>query len=146
MGQCRGGHLKTRTDPTFTTISYRLIFFSRIRAQSAEGVVADRDRTVTMAIEGDRDNLKRNGTEKRDPLRSNVARRLPNTALGNAHSRIYPSHLLLPAGWGLLALPIAIHREPSIPFSFSFLDRRRRRRRRSILLLYIRACACVYIY
>lgn len=43
-----------------------------------------------------------------------------------------------------LALPIAIHRDPSIPFSFSFLGtrRRRRRRRRSILLLiYI----CIYI-
>lgn len=81
-------------------------------------------------MKGDRDNLKRNGTETRDPLRSNVARRLPNTVLGNARSRIYPSHLLLPAGWGL-ALPIAIHRD-SVVDSVFLLDRRRRRR--SILL------------
>lgn len=106
MGQCRGGHLKTRTDPTFTTIFYRLIFSSRIRA-CAEGApfvplaIAGIERSRWRS-KGDRDNLKRNGTEKRDPLRSNVARRLPNTVLGNAHSRIYPSHLLLPAGWGLL--------------------------------------------
>ena len=93
-------------------------------------------------MKGDRDNLKRNGTETRDPLRSNVARRLPNTVLGNARSRIYPSHLLLPAGWGL-ALPIAIHRD-SVVDSVFLLDRRRRRR--SILLIYIYVCVYVYIY
>lgn len=122
MGQRRGGHLKTRADPTFTTI-FIDDFYPSFPPSDDDDDDGDR---ISKG-----DNLKRNGTRP-----APFERRAP-TAEYRTRERTL-AYISIPftaprrLGTALLALPIAIHRDS---VSFSFFDRRsrrsRRRRRRS---------------
>lgn len=115
MGQRRGGHLKTRADPTFTTI-FIDDFYPSFPPSDDDG-----DRISKG------DNLKRNGTRP-----APFERRAP-TAEYRTRERTL-AYISIPftaprrLGTALLALPIAIHRDS---VSFSFFDRRSRSRSRS---------------
>lgn len=114
MGQRRGGHLKTRADPTFTTIFIDDFYPSFPPSDDDD----DGDRISKG------DNLKRNGTRP-----APFERRAP-TAEYRTRERTL-AYISIPftaprrLGTALLALPIAIHRDS---VSFSFFDRRSRSR------------------
>lgn len=105
MGQRRGGHLKTRADPTFTTI-FIDDFYPSFPPSDDDG-----DRISKG------DNLKRNGTRP-----APFERRAP-TAEYRTRERTL-AYISIPftaprrLGTALLALPIAIHRD-SVSFSRS---------------------------
>lgn len=118
MGQRRGGHLKTRADPTFTTI-FIDDFYPSFPPSDDDDDDGDR---ISKG-----DNLKRNGTRP-----APFERRAP-TAEYRTRERTL-AYISIPftaprrLGTALLALPIAIHRDS---VSFSFFDRRSRSRSRS---------------